>query len=184
VEREGKGESQGEKKACAVFMNSGTDEEKEISRVRYKAAKKIAKKAIAVAKSIAYNSLYQKLETKKGEKEVFKLARARERRTRDLGVVRCIKDEDSKMLSEDVEIKERWQRYFSKLLNKEVTEAFRSKEAERSERHLDPHSCEPFSKAEIRDTLRMMVNGKVEGPNQISVEVWKCSGEEGLEWLT
>ena len=107
MEREGKGESQGEKKACAVFMNSGTDEEKEISRVRYKVAAKIAKKAVAVAKSMAHDTLYQKLEIKEGENEVFKLARGRERRTRDLGVVRCIKDENGKVLSENVEIKER-----------------------------------------------------------------------------
>ena len=73
-------------------MNSKTDEEKEISRVRYKAAKKIAKKVVVVATSMAYKRLYQKLETKGGEKEVFKLARARERRIRDLGVVRRIKD--------------------------------------------------------------------------------------------
>ena len=78
---------------------------------------------------MAYKRLYQKLESKEGEKEVFKLARARERRTRDLGVVRCAKDEISKVLSNDVEIKERWQRYFSKLLNAEVMEAFRSREA-------------------------------------------------------
>ena len=69
-------------------MNNGTDEEKEISRVRYKAAKYVAKKAVAMAKSIAYDRLYHKLDTKEGEKEVFKLTRARERKTRDLDVVR------------------------------------------------------------------------------------------------
>jgi len=28
-----------------------------------------------------------------------------------------------------------------------------------------------------------MANGKVEGPDQISIEVWKCLEEEGLKWL-
>jgi len=32
--------------------------------------------------------------------------------------------------------------------------------------------------------MRKMPNGKAEGPDQIPVEVWKCLGEEGLEWLT
>ena len=45
-----------------------------------------------------------------------------ERKTRDLGVVRCIKDEIGKVLSDDVEIKARWQRYFSNLLNGEGME--------------------------------------------------------------
>jgi len=62
---------------------------------------------VAVAKSKAYDKLYQKLETKESEKEVFKLARAKERRTRDLGHVMCIKDENGKVLSKDAKIKER-----------------------------------------------------------------------------
>jgi len=51
--------------------------------------------------------LYQQLETKECEKEVFKLARAKEIRTRDLGVVKCIKDENGRVLYEDTEIKQR-----------------------------------------------------------------------------
>jgi len=89
------------KEAYTAFMNNRTDEEKEISRVRYKAAKRVAKKIIAVVKSMAYDRLYQKQETK----EVFKLAMVRERRTRDLSVVRCIKDENGRVLFEDAEIK-------------------------------------------------------------------------------
>jgi len=80
---------------------------REISRVRYKASKKVAKKAVAVAKSMAYNRLYHRLETTEGEKEIFKPTRARDKRTRDLGIVRCINDENGKVLSEDAEIKER-----------------------------------------------------------------------------
>jgi len=38
--------------------------------------KKVAKKAVAVAKSMAYDRLYHKLGMKEGEKGVFKLARA------------------------------------------------------------------------------------------------------------
>jgi len=39
-------------------VNSETDEEKEISRGRCKAVKKVAKKAVAVAKRRAYDKLY------------------------------------------------------------------------------------------------------------------------------
>jgi len=46
------------------------------------------------------------------------------KKTRDLGVVRCIKDDNGRVLSEDVEIKVRWKKYFSKLLNDEVIEDF------------------------------------------------------------
>jgi len=46
------------KEVYAAFANSEMDEEKEISKVRYKAAKKVVKKAVAVAKSMAYDRLY------------------------------------------------------------------------------------------------------------------------------
>jgi len=152
-------------------LNSGADGEREISRVRYKAAKKVAKKAVAVAKSLAYDRLYHRLAIKEGEKEVFKLARARDRRTRDLGVVRCIKDENGKVLSEDAEIKERWQKYFSKLLNSEVVKDSRGTVRESSESRLGPRVCGHISKDEIKEALQKMTNGKAEGPDQIPVEV-------------
>jgi len=93
------------------------EEKKGLWEATYKAAKKLAERAFAIAKNNAYEWLYQKLETKEGAKEVFKLARVRERRTRDLGCIRCIKGEDGRMLVEETEIRERWWSYFSGLLN-------------------------------------------------------------------
>jgi len=67
----------------------------------------IRQPSVAVAKNLAFDMLYHRLETKEGEKKALKLARVRERKTRDLGVVRCIKDENGKVLAEVAEIKER-----------------------------------------------------------------------------
>jgi len=44
--------------------------------------------------------------------------------------------------------------------------------------------CGYITKDEIREPLKKMPNGKAEDPDQIPVEVWKCLGEERLEWLT
>ena len=57
------------KEAYATFMNSESDEEKEISRVRYKAAKKVAKKVVAVAKSMAYDRLYHNWRPRKARRK-------------------------------------------------------------------------------------------------------------------
>jgi len=95
------------KEAYADFVNSEKDGEREVNRARYKAAKKVVKRAVAVAKSLTYDRLYHGLKTKEWEKDVFNLARARDRGARDLDVVRCIKDENATMLFEDAEIKER-----------------------------------------------------------------------------
>ena len=160
-----------ERKAYAAFMNSKTDEVKEISRVGYVAAIKVAKKAVVLAKSTTYDRWYQKLDTKEGEEEVFKLQRVGERRTGDLGVLRCIEDENDRVLFEDAKIKQRWQMYFSELLNCKMMEDFWSRERESSEGQLDPRFCEPISEDEIKESLRKMTNRKVEGPDQIPVKV-------------
>ncbi|KAG5601650.1 hypothetical protein H5410_033020 [Solanum commersonii] len=44
---------------------------------------------------------------------------ARERKARDLDQVKCIKDEEGKVLVDESSIKQRWRRYFHKLLNEE-----------------------------------------------------------------
>ena len=61
---------------------------------RYKLAKKEAKKAIQNAITKVYKEVYDKLDTKKTEKNIYTIARKREWKTRDLCTVRCIKDED------------------------------------------------------------------------------------------
>jgi len=60
-----------------ALIESRIEKEVEFNKVQYKTAKKEAKKPVAVAKSIAYDWLYQRLNSKEGENEVFKLARAR-----------------------------------------------------------------------------------------------------------
>ena len=52
-----------------------------------------------------YKEVYEKLDTKEVEKDIYRIARTRERKTRDLYTVRCVKDEDQKVLVRD-EIKE------------------------------------------------------------------------------
>jgi len=62
---------------------------------------------MAVAMNNAYERLYQRRDSKKGAKEVFKLVRARERRTRDLNRIKRIKNEDDKVLIKDTKLQER-----------------------------------------------------------------------------
>ena len=56
-----------------------------------------------------YKRLYQILETKEGEKEVFKLVKAGERRKSDLGNISYVKNDEGKVPVKKEEIKGRWQ---------------------------------------------------------------------------
>ena len=93
------------------------------------------------------------METKEGEKVVFKLAKARENKTRDLGCVRCIKGENGKVLVEETEIKERWRSYFSKLFNGE-NEYSVCVERGVQEGHLNVRQCSRISKEEVKDLAK------------------------------
>ena len=81
--------------------------------------KKATKRAVSDARGLAYEDLYQRLDTKEGEREIYKMAKIRERKTRDVDQVKCIKDGADQRLVKDEEIKHRWREYFDKLFNGE-----------------------------------------------------------------
>ena len=74
----------------------------------YRLAKRAAKRAVSVAKGQAFDDLYQRLGTKEGEKDIYRIARIRERKTRDINQIKCIKDGTDQLLVKDEEIKDRW----------------------------------------------------------------------------
>ncbi|KAM1273924.1 hypothetical protein ACFX2H_023755 [Malus domestica] len=101
------------KECCKILYKDKTDENGE----RYRRAKQEAKKAVREANLAAYDDMYKRLDTKEGELDIYKLARAREKKTRDLNEVRCIKDEDGKVLATENVVKDRWRGYFHNLFN-------------------------------------------------------------------
>jgi len=52
------------------------------------------------------------------------------------------------------------------------------------EPHLNDRACSLISNEEVKEALRKMKSKKAVGPDLIPVEIWKCLGEKGLEWLT
>ena len=52
-----------------------------------------------------YKEVYEKLDIKKVEKDIYRIAQIRKRKIKDLCTVRYVKDEDQKVLDRDEEIK-------------------------------------------------------------------------------
>ena len=90
-----------------------------------------------------------------------------------------MKDKNSNvMVSLKAELK-RWKKYFEKLINKENDRESRTKKAEVVNEEVN---C--VSREEVKNALRRMKKGKAIGPDELPVEVWKCMGEMGIEFLT
>jgi hypothetical protein len=51
---------------------------------RYKVAKKTAKRAVSEARGRMYDGRYQRLGMKEGEKNIYRMAKSKERKTRDI----------------------------------------------------------------------------------------------------
>ncbi|GJN34276.1 hypothetical protein PR202_gb22925 [Eleusine coracana subsp. coracana] len=134
----------------------------------YKIAKRAAKRAVSVAKGHAYDNLYQGLGTKEGEKDIYRMARIRERKTRDINQIKYIKDGVDRLLVRDEEIKDRWREYFDKLFNGEEEGSIL--ELDDSFGDNNRRFVRRIQEAEIEQALKRMKSGKAMGPNGILIE--------------
>ena len=101
--------------------------------------------------------------------EVFKIAKQRNRQSKDVQQVRVINSKTGK---------QRWKEYFDNLLNHENPRERRETITEGRERNVKEISGE-----EVRTGLRKMKKRKAQGPDDIPVEAWIALGNKGVEFF-
>ena len=95
--------------------------------------------------------------------------------------MRCVKDEDQKVLVRDEEIKERWREYFDKLFNDSSTQDLDDLTIQCQD--MNHSYMRRISESEVKEALKRMKSRKVVGTDGIPIEVWRCLGEVGVRWL-
>ncbi|KAK3563571.1 hypothetical protein QTP86_030979 [Hemibagrus guttatus] len=151
----------------------------EENRQEYKELQRRVKREVSKAKQKAYDELYTRLDTREGEKDLYRLARQRDRDGKDVQQVRVIKDRDGRVLTSEESVQRRWKEYFEELMNEENEREKRVEGVNSVEQEVDK-----IRKDEVRKALKRMKSGKAVGPDDIPVEVWKCLGEAAVEFLT
>ncbi|KAK3551450.1 hypothetical protein QTP70_017425 [Hemibagrus guttatus] len=91
----------------------------EENRQEYKESQHRVKREVSKAKQKAYDELYTRLDTREGEKDLYRLARQRDRDGKDVQQVRVIKDRDGRVLTSEESVQRRWKEYFEELMNEE-----------------------------------------------------------------
>jgi hypothetical protein len=116
-----------------------------------------------------YDGLYQRLGTKEREKGIYRMAKSRERKMRDIIQVKCIKDETERLLTKDEDIKNRWREYFDKLFNKDSGSL--SIELDISSDDLNRQFVRRIQESEVKDALKRMKGSKAMSLDGIPIEV-------------
>ena len=104
------------KKLANITLDKDNNEE---NKDAYKTAKKEAKKSVAIAKARAFDRLYADMDTTEGQKKVLRMAKEREKSSKDIYQSKLIKDEEERVLVDDLKILEKCRENYQKLMNEE-----------------------------------------------------------------
>ena len=145
----------------------------------YKEKIRKAKKVVAMAKARTYEDFYARLETKEGEKELYRLARQRDRAGKTCTAREDLKDENGSVMISSEAMLKIWKEYFEKLMNEENDKEPKTEEIEVVNKEVN---C--VSREEVKNALRRMKQSKAFELDELPVKVWKCVREMGIKFLT
>ena len=103
-----------------------------------------------------------KLDTKEGEKTLYRLARQRHQAGKHVQQVRMMKDKDGNVMTDDESVLRIWKEYYMGLTNVENERERMENDGERVNLEV-----ESVSKEEVRENMQMMKTPNAEGPDDM-----------------
>ena len=113
--------------------------------------------------------------TEEGERKIYKVAKQRARPRRDIGEVNGIKDQIGEMLTDEVNIKERWRENFNNLLTVE------NAREQLGEVPAVEGPVLEISREEVKKAIESMKKGKAAGCSGLPIDLIKHLGESGVD---
>ena len=130
------------------------------------------------AKEAKRAELADELDSEKGKKSIFRIAKQMAKDQQDLQGAPCMKDEQAKIVTDSSGVKDIWQRYMEKLLD---VENDWDKEVE-CDSVQGP--CCRITEEEVAKALKQMKFRKAAGPTGVVAEMMSAGGQLSTEWLT
>ena len=161
-----------------ALAKAGQTREAEDAKAAYNEAKRLAKRVVWQAKSVAEREIFSNIAP--NDTGIFKLAKQMDKTNQDVVGEKCVRNDAGELSLSDEEKMKAWVEHYARLLNVEFE----------WESHLLPEVAPvegpppPLTKDLIRKALRKMKCGKAAGTSGIIAEMLKAAGEVGIELLT
>lgn len=149
-------------------------------RQAYQVAKRSAKKFVAKAKSKVYDDINVKLNSKEGEKLIYKIAKSRARNSKDYLECRLIKGQKGEILTHDSHILQRWYDYYSDL---SIEKGPVVEDINQENTIGEVNTADWITETEVKVALGKLKSGKALGPDNIPIEGFKALGNTGAQFL-
>ncbi|EYB87947.1 hypothetical protein Y032_0255g344 [Ancylostoma ceylanicum] len=119
----------------------------------YCAAKKAARKVVATIKAAYYDEVSTKLNTRDGERLIYRPAKSRQRKGEDIEKFHGINDERGQLLMDRKQVTKRWRDYFEHISTGEL------------DHQPNPSPIQKITTEETVAALKQMKVGKTTGPD-------------------
>ncbi|GJZ55576.1 hypothetical protein Tco_0610769 [Tanacetum coccineum] len=116
----------------------------------------------------------ERLDSKEGEKDIYRIAKARDRSKRDLGNVRFIKYGDGRTIVNEDAVRRRWKEYFFDLFNRKRSGQTEEVDSIGTNPQYN-YYCSRIKHTKVKEALQKMGRNKAVGPDKIPIEAWRCS---------